>query len=169
MQVYSELLPEKVGWPVVPVLVTPDDQWIQDSEDIIHHLEAKFPDKKSSKCIYNLETILHLEIDKKWTLRSSIQPHGPKQKLAAALLQLYGDQHLQLAIMHYRWSFPENHDPWIYFNFGNTGLGILLVKNPFRAQNRKTSKDNSAVSRIFPFFFNWSKVKQTLMVIMNRR
>ena len=65
MQVYSELLPEKVGWPVVPVLVTPDDQWIQDSEDIIHHLEAKFPDKKSSKCIYNLETILHLEIDKK--------------------------------------------------------------------------------------------------------
>ena len=46
MQVYSELLPEKVGWPVVPVLVTPDDQWIQDSEDITHHLEAKFPDKK---------------------------------------------------------------------------------------------------------------------------
>ena len=54
MQVYSELLPEKVGWPVVPVLVTPDDQWIQDSEDIIYHLEAKFPDKKSSKYIYSL-------------------------------------------------------------------------------------------------------------------
>jgi len=54
MQVYSELLPEKVGWPVVPVLVTPDDQWIQDSEDIIHHLEAAFPDKKSSKCIFSL-------------------------------------------------------------------------------------------------------------------
>ena len=54
MQVYSELLPEKVGWPVVPVLVTPDDKWIQDSEDIIHHLEEQFPDKKSSKYILNI-------------------------------------------------------------------------------------------------------------------
>ena len=56
MQVYSELMPEKVGWPVVPVLVTPEDQWIQDSEDIIQHLEEKFPDKKSSKYILSFVT-----------------------------------------------------------------------------------------------------------------
>ena len=65
MQVYSELLPEKVGWPVVPVLVTPDDQWIQDSEDIIHHLEEKYPDKKSSKSNHSMEPILYLEIEMK--------------------------------------------------------------------------------------------------------
>ena len=69
-EIYSELLVKKVGWPVVPVLVTPEDQWIQDSEDIIYHLEEKHPEH-------------------------SIVPKGPKQKLAAELLPLYGDQYLQ--------------------------------------------------------------------------
>ena len=60
---------------------------------------------------------MHLE--KKFP-ENSIIPPSPKQKLAAALLQLYGAQHLQMAIMHYRWSFPENHDPYIYYNFGSS-------------------------------------------------
>ena len=69
-QIYQNLIVKKVGWPVVPVLVTPEDEWIQDSEDIILHLEKKFPEH-------------------------SIIPQGKKQQLAAELLQYYGDQHLQ--------------------------------------------------------------------------
>ena len=69
-EIYQNLIVKKVGWPVVPVLVTPENEWIQDSEDIILHLENKFPEH-------------------------SIIPRGKKQQLAVELLQYYGDQHLQ--------------------------------------------------------------------------
>ena len=69
-EIYQNLIVKKVGWPVIPVLVTPENEWIQDSEDIILHLEKKFPEH-------------------------SIIPRGKKQQLAVELLQYYGDQHLQ--------------------------------------------------------------------------
>jgi len=75
-KIYSEIILPKVGWGVVPVLMTPDGHLIQDSEDIIMALESKFPE-------------------------TSIVPNTAKQALCAQLLQLYGDQYMQLPIMHY--------------------------------------------------------------------
>ena len=94
MSIYAQIVVPKVGWPIIPVLVTPDNKYIQDSEDIILHLEQKNPE-------------------------NAIIPKTPKQQLAAELLQLYGDQYMTLPVMHYRWSFPENYDPFIYYNFGH--------------------------------------------------
>lgn len=93
MSIYAQVIMPKVGWPIIPVLATPDNEYIQDSEDIILSLEKTFPE-------------------------NSILPTTPKQQLAAQLLQLYGDQYMTLPVMHYRWSFAENYDPFIYYNFG---------------------------------------------------
>jgi len=89
-QVYKEIILPRVGWPVIPVLVTPDDQTLQDSTDIIDALEQRFPE-------------------------AGIYPEGTCQNLAALLLEVYGDEWLKIPAMHYRW----NHNThWIIREFG---------------------------------------------------
>ncbi|MCC5886515.1 MAG: glutathione S-transferase N-terminal domain-containing protein [Gammaproteobacteria bacterium] len=89
-EVYKEVILPRVGWPVIPVVVTPDDQTLQDSSDIIDALEQRFPEP-------------------------SVYPEGPCQKLAALLLEVYGDEWLKIPAMHYRWN--HNTD-WIIREFG---------------------------------------------------
>jgi glutathione S-transferase len=88
--VYKEIILPRVGWPVIPVVVTPDDVTLQDTSDIIDALEVRFP-------------------------QPSVYPDGPRQTLAALLLELYGDEWLKLPAMHYRWN--HNTD-WIIEQFG---------------------------------------------------
>jgi glutathione S-transferase len=71
--VQMEVLIPKVGLPIVPVLVTPSNEYIQDSEDIINYLEEKH--QNEDECI---------------------TPKTPKQLLASQLLQLYGDQYMTI-------------------------------------------------------------------------
>src|SRR6056297_2621150 len=61
-EVYKEVILPRVGWPVIPVVVTPDDETLQDSSDIIDALEQRFPEP-------------------------AVYPEGPCQKLAALLLE----------------------------------------------------------------------------------
>lgn len=89
-EVYKEVILPRVGWPVIPVVVTPDDETLQDSSDIIDALEQRFP-------------------------TASVYPEGPCQKLAALLLEVYGDEWLKIPAMHYRWN--HNTD-WIIREFG---------------------------------------------------
>jgi len=89
-EVYKEIILPRVGWPVIPVVVTPDDETLQDSTDIIDALERRFPEP-------------------------AVYPEGPCQKLAALLLELYGDEWLKIPAMHYRWN--HNTD-WIIRQFG---------------------------------------------------
>lgn len=89
-EIYKEIILPRVGWPVIPVVVTPDDQTLQDSSDIIDALEQRFPEP-------------------------GIYPKGPCQKLAALLLEVYGDEWLKIPAMHYRWN--HNTD-WIIREFG---------------------------------------------------
>ena len=86
----SEILP-RVGWPVMPVLVAPDDSTVQDTTDIIDYVEAH-------------------------EAGPSIYPDGPQQKLAALILELFGDEWLLIAAMYYRWTFNEE---FAYSEFGN--------------------------------------------------
>lgn len=89
-EVYKAIILPRVGWPVIPVVVTPDDQTLQDSSDIIDALEQRFPEP-------------------------SVYPDGACQKLAALLLEVYGDEWLKIPAMHYRWN--HNTD-WIIREFG---------------------------------------------------
>ncbi len=82
-EAYLNVILPRVGWPVIPVVVTPEDETLQDSTEIIDELERRFP-------------------------TPSIYPSGPRQRLAALLLEVYGDEWLKLPAMHYRWN--RNYD-----------------------------------------------------------
>lgn len=89
-EVYKTVILPNVGWPVIPVVVTPEGTTLQDTSDIIDALELKFPD-------------------------APVLPETPKQKVAALLLEVFGDEWLKLPAMHYRW----NHNTeWIIGEFG---------------------------------------------------
>lgn len=89
-EVYQNVILPRVGWPVVPVVVTPEDETLQDTTDIIDHFEARAPGP-------------------------SIYPQGPAQRLAALLLECYGDEWLKIPAMHYRWNYNEEE---LLFEFG---------------------------------------------------
>ena len=72
------------GAVVMPVLVTPDGQWLQDSSVIIDHLEALYP-------------------------QAPVHPSDPVQRFASYLMEAWGDEWWVPVAMHTRWSYPENY------------------------------------------------------------
>lgn len=88
--VYKEIILPRVGWPVIPVLVTDTDETVQDTSEIIDHFEALEPEP-------------------------SVYPPGPVQKFAALLIEVFGDEWMKLPAMHYRWNYNED---WILTQFG---------------------------------------------------
>ncbi|MGI9132363.1 MAG: glutathione S-transferase family protein [Rhodoferax sp.] len=72
------------GAVVMPVLHTPQGQWIQDSSVIIDRMEQQFPAR-------------------------SVLPSTPVQRFAAYLLEAWGDEWWVPIAMHTRWSYPENY------------------------------------------------------------
>lgn len=113
----SEILP-RVGWPVIPVLVAPDDTTVQDTTDIIDYVEANAPGP-------------------------SVYPTGPKQKLAALILELFGDEWLLIAAMYYRWTFNEE---FAYSEFGNA----LYAELPADERAAKGRKDGARFKAFLP-------------------
>ncbi len=94
MAVYKDIIVPRVGFPVVPIVVTPDDQTLQDTTVIIDHFEQSIGGP-------------------------SVYPQGPRQKLAALLLEIYGDDWLVIPAMHYRWSYNKD---WAIEQFGKNSL-----------------------------------------------
>lgn len=89
-EVYREIIVPRVGWPVIPVIVTPEGGTLQDTSDIIDALESRYP-------------------------ACPVFPATPRQRVLALLLEVYGDEWLKLPAMHYRW----NHNTeWIIREFG---------------------------------------------------
>ena len=84
VSVYEKELVPRVGYPIVPVIVTPDDKTVQDTTDIIDYLEAHEPG-------------------------ASVYPDTPVQKLAALIFELFGDEYLVIAAMHYRWAYNKDY------------------------------------------------------------
>jgi glutathione S-transferase len=89
-QVYKDIILPRVGFPVIPVVVAPDDQTLQDSSDIIDVLEQRFPEPP-------------------------IVPTSGVQRFVAALFELYGDEWLVIPAMHYRW---HHNREWAMRQFG---------------------------------------------------
>lgn len=71
---------ERVGQRIIPVLHTPDDVLVQDTTDIIDYIETRLDG-------------------------ASVYPEGPVQRLVALLFEVYGDEWLLMAAMHYRWRY----------------------------------------------------------------
>jgi glutathione S-transferase len=93
--VFDDIILPKVGWAVIPVLLTPANEVVQDTSDMFDLIEARHP----------------------------LPPAVPKDssgRVLAYLLELLGDEWLKLPAMHYRWNynydfavaeFGRNNDP----------------------------------------------------------
>jgi glutathione S-transferase len=88
--VYREVIVPRVGFPVIPVVVTPQDETLQDSTDIIDELERRHGEP-------------------------AVYPATPLQRLVALLLEIYGDEWLLIPAMHYRWHYNRE---WATKSFG---------------------------------------------------
>ncbi|MYL27796.1 MULTISPECIES: glutathione S-transferase family protein [Halomonadaceae] len=93
LSVYRRVLIPKTGVSMIPVLETPEHDFIQDTVEIIDTLEARFPER-------------------------GIYPSTPKQRLVSLLVELYADEWLLIPAMHFRWSFPEENRRFIHGEFG---------------------------------------------------
>ena len=89
-QVYREIIVPRVGFPVIPVVVTPQGETLQDTTEIIDELERRHGEP-------------------------SVYPTTPAQRLAALLLEVYGDEWLVIPAMHYRW---HHNREWAIKSFG---------------------------------------------------
>jgi glutathione S-transferase len=99
-------IPRRTGATVMPVVVTPQGEWLQDSSHIVDVLEARFP-------------------------QPPVLPAGPRQRIAALLLEAWCDEWWIPAAMHYRWSYPEN-----YALFEHDAGRALLPRAPGVLQRR---------------------------------
>lgn len=88
--VYKEIILPRVGFPVIPVVIGPDDSCLQDSTEIIDTLESRHAGP-------------------------SVYPDTPRQRLASLLLETYGDEWLVIPAMHYRWHYNRE---WAIQAFG---------------------------------------------------
>ncbi|HEY8606059.1 MAG TPA: glutathione S-transferase family protein [Noviherbaspirillum sp.] len=87
---FKEIILPRVGFPVIPVVIAPDDACLQDSTEIIDMLESRIGGP-------------------------SVYPATPRQRLAALLLEVYGDEWLVIPAMHYRW---HHNREWAIRAFG---------------------------------------------------
>ena len=95
--VYKKVIVPRTGVRFIPVLATPEQEYIQDTTDIIDFLEQRFPERR-------------------------VYPGTPRQAVVARLLELYGDEWLLIPAMHYRWSFPKQNEAFIMAEFGRVVL-----------------------------------------------
>ena len=78
----------------MPVVVTPEGEYLQDTTVIIDRLEQCFPE-------------------------NPIYPDTPFQNLVAQLLEVYGDEGLLMAALHYRWQYKRQNLGHILQQFGS--------------------------------------------------
>ncbi|MCC7267169.1 MAG: glutathione S-transferase family protein [Caulobacteraceae bacterium] len=78
----------------IPIVEAPDGTVVQDTTEIFEHLEARFPDPPAL-------------------------PSGPRQRLAAYLVDLFASEALKIA-WHYRWNFREENYLFVSREFGRS-------------------------------------------------
>ena len=77
----------RAGNPAMPILVDPKGVWLSDTSDIIDELEVRFP-------------------------ADGVVPVTPRQKFAAYLFELWGDEFWISTALHTRWNHSENYPVW---------------------------------------------------------
>ena len=111
----------QTGAQVLPVLVTPEGQWLQDTSHIIDQLEARFA-------------------------HAAAIPETPRQRIAAYLLEAWGDEFWLASAMHYRWHFAENYGAI----FQPEGGDNLLPHAPRWLKNRVVERVAMAMRSFLP-------------------
>ena len=76
-------IPNLVGMPIIPVILTPDEQVMQDTTPIMEHFERTYGDK-------------------------SCTPTDDRLQFINVLLEDFGDEYLPRFSMHYRWGNEQN-------------------------------------------------------------
>lgn len=92
-EMYKQVIIPKTGVNYIPVLLTPENEALQDTCVIMDYLEAKYP-------------------------IPNVYPLTPVQKLVSHLFELYADEWLVIPAMHYRWNFPEQLR-YVHYEFGS--------------------------------------------------
>ncbi len=95
----------RTGASVMPVVVTPEGRWLQDSSDIIDHLESRFPERP-------------------------VVPGTPAQRAAAYLLEAWGDGRIVVEVSDVGAGFDwarvwSSHPPTPY---GQRGRGLWITR-----------------------------------------
>ncbi|MGB1563047.1 MAG: glutathione S-transferase family protein [Sinimarinibacterium flocculans] len=111
----------RTGANVMPVVVTPQDEWLQDTSHIIDVLETRFADQP-------------------------VVPETPRQRVAACLLEAWGDEFWLPSAMHYRWHFDENYRAV----FAPEGGDNLLPFAPRFLKNRVVARAAGAMRGFLP-------------------
>lgn len=82
---FNSLVAETFGRWIIPVIETPDGEYVQDGTDILDHFENQ------------------------GFSQTSIYPEDPKLRVIAHLFELFGGEGILRAAMHYRWNFDETN------------------------------------------------------------
>jgi glutathione S-transferase len=107
---FSRRAKKRTGAAVMPVMITPEGEWLQDTSVIIDRLEQRFP-------------------------QAPVVPSTPLQKFAAYLMELWGDEWWLVIAMYTRWCHPENYV--VFEHDAGTGL---LPGFPWFLQKRMAAK-----------------------------
>lgn len=91
--VYDRILVPVIGFRMMPILRTPEGDFLQDSTDIIDAMEKRFPEVP-------------------------VYPSAPRQHLAALLLEAYAHDWVRIPAMYYRWAFPKYNHDYLIREFG---------------------------------------------------
>ncbi len=79
-QAYTDVIVPRVGYPIVPIVISPSDETLQDSAEIITILEQRHP-------------------------LPAMIPTTPRRRFAAYLMELYADEWLKVPALYYRWHY----------------------------------------------------------------
>ncbi|GAB1268602.1 hypothetical protein NBRC116493_18550 [Aurantivibrio infirmus] len=121
-EVFQKTLLPRIGFPIIPVVITEDDTTLQDSTEIIDYLERLYPEP-------------------------SIYPETPLQRFIALLLEVYGDEWLVIPAMHYRWNIPENYQ-YALRQFGATAEPRATAEEQLAIGMDRSAKFSGMVPRL---------------------
>lgn len=140
-QVFKEVIIPRTGVGFIPVLVTPEDLVIQDSTEIIDHLEAA-------------------------VAQPSVYPAGPRQHLMALLLEVYGDEWLVNPAMLYRWSIEENRE-FAIGEFGSVRLPDASAEQQYAAGLEASTPFAGALPRLGITEHSRSAIEQSYLALLD--
>ena len=136
--VYEKLLVPTIGFRMMPVVRTPEDELLQDSTDIIDTLERRFPE-------------------------APVYPSSPRQRLAALLLEAYAHDWVRIPAMYYRWGFPRYNREYLVREFGrmyeptlSLDLQVQLGETS-SAWTRDRLPSLGVTARTIPQFVAWTE------------
>ena len=117
--VYAAEVTPAIGRWIIPVLKTADGQLIQDTEDIIDHLDSQVPAERSA------------------------DPDGGVLSVLSRVFSMFGSEGLMRPALHFRWNFDEQNMPFVLEDFGR-GLVLPGGSNAFESTDFDVGSDPAA-------------------------